>query len=250
MRTFFFGYLLLKWQRLFRTISILFIIPNLINIFEKGSLFTYGYVQYNKYGLIFSVCAVLFIPLISYLVQPFVEDKNKNSKSKSTFDKFSNIMTDCEKDENKSISDEVIYRESSISNEIQEITNKAPNVPLIIYSKKNIIDTFFKNRLLYHLVINIILNSIIAYRIWVNLQVTIKNGTFNNSFNPHTFSGIIGVLTPTFIFGIILPLIISLFSLIFSKKAFMITFIILMYLMLLFNVFSLIGSQFRLNRVF
>jgi hypothetical protein len=79
MRTFFWGYFSKPWKRLLRTISVIIILPIII-IFPN---------LYTDFDLIFFTSIILLIPILSYVIEPFVlknsktnnENKNDNSKT-------------------------------------------------------------------------------------------------------------------------------------------------------------------------
>jgi len=259
MRTFFFGYLSLKWQRLFRTLSILFLIPNLINIIEKGSLFTYGYVQYNNYGLVFSICAVLFIPLISYLVQPFIDHaiKDQNDKVNEPVNPVFNINS---KFQIEVINNQITEDQSQVSelkesceNDVSSDEN-SENTNISKFNKGtgirvHLIKLFINNRLIYHIFINLVVDSYIAYKLLDNVQKSIKLGTFNGGYDPNSVSGKLGVILVPFVTSILVPLLVSLIVLKYSHKAYKVVFLVLMYLFLLFQIISLAGMGMHLNRI-
>jgi TRAP-type C4-dicarboxylate transport system permease small subunit len=67
MNTFFFGYLSLKWRRLVRTLLVIGFLILVIN-------FIWGEFEYEtiEYKMILMTTYIVPIPLISWLVKPFI----------------------------------------------------------------------------------------------------------------------------------------------------------------------------------
>jgi hypothetical protein len=80
MRTFFWGYFSKPWKRLLRTISVIIILPILI-IFPN---------LYTDFDLIFFTSIILLIPILSYVIEPFVLKNSKtNNENKIDTSKIS-----------------------------------------------------------------------------------------------------------------------------------------------------------------
>gem|GEM_PF-3362819 len=76
--TFFYGYLSLKWKRLFRTILVLlyfFLIQELLNKYSKS----YDLIDISTYFLKYFMAPPILIALSSWVVQPFIVS-SKNIK--------------------------------------------------------------------------------------------------------------------------------------------------------------------------
>jgi hypothetical protein len=84
LNTFFFGYLSLKWRRLFRTLITLAYLPFIVFTYYEGcrSIITHGYGysiigEFNlPYFILLISIPILSIALISWLIKPFVVKEN------------------------------------------------------------------------------------------------------------------------------------------------------------------------------
>lgn len=98
-------------------------------------------------------------------------------------------------------------------------------------------------KILPHIIVNVIVNLIVGYKLWVNSLLDYQQGTQIIAFNPTKFSGILGVFIVPFTMGMLLPLLVSLIALLFDKNAFKITLVILFYIMLAFNIFGAVNLR-------
>ena len=84
LNTFFFGYLSLKWRRLFRTLITLAYLPFIVFTYYEGCRsITYGYYtqriigEFNlPYFILLISIPTISIPLISWVIKPFVVKEN------------------------------------------------------------------------------------------------------------------------------------------------------------------------------
>lgn len=114
MNTFFWGYFSLKWKRLFRTISVIIIL-------FFSYIFTSGY----ETDQTISILVILTIPLLSYLTEPFVLDKNKKSQLNNPKIQDNQFEGDYKEDYKKIIEGETENAEERLhqSNQQKEIEN-------------------------------------------------------------------------------------------------------------------------------
>jgi hypothetical protein len=85
LNTFFFGYLSLKWRRLFRTLITLAYLPFIVFTYYEGCRsITYGNGYYETiigefnlpYFILLISIPTISIPLISWVIKPFVVKEN------------------------------------------------------------------------------------------------------------------------------------------------------------------------------
>lgn len=87
MKTFFWGFFSTPWKRLFRTLSILF------TLFFLVRWYNIPYWDDEQRGMVFFLCC---IPLLSYLIEPFVKNfkktplENKNQVSETVVQSSNN----------------------------------------------------------------------------------------------------------------------------------------------------------------
>ena len=84
-KTFFFGYLELKWRRLVRTLILLFYIPYAIFAIPLIILRTlkWGYIDDDLFGVIALILGLpILIVIVSYILKPFVVDESHKIKHK------------------------------------------------------------------------------------------------------------------------------------------------------------------------
>ena len=84
-KTFFFGYLELKWRRLVRTLILLFYIPYAIFAIPLIILRTlkWGYIDDDLFGVIALILGLpILIAIVSYILKPFVVDESHKIKHK------------------------------------------------------------------------------------------------------------------------------------------------------------------------
>jgi len=98
-------------------------------------------------------------------------------------------------------------------------------------------------KLLFHIIVNFILQFLIGLFLWFKAKINYDNGLIGDPFyNPHLFSGFLGVVLTPVLLGIVLPSIVSLIALFFGRTAFKTTFIILMYIMLIYSSIGFLGN--------
>ena len=83
MNTFFFGYLSLKWRRLFRTLITLAYLPFIVFTYYEGCrsiTHGYGYSIIGEFNLPYFILLIsipiVSIALISWVIKPFVVKEN------------------------------------------------------------------------------------------------------------------------------------------------------------------------------
>ena len=118
MKTFFWGYFSLKWKRLFRTISIIII------LFFSFILWD-GFVNEREDEIIICLLVILTIPLLSYLTEPFVLDKNKKSQFTNPENHENSLERDYKEDYKDEIEDGEVNTKERLhqSNQQKEIEN-------------------------------------------------------------------------------------------------------------------------------
>jgi hypothetical protein len=93
-----------------------------------------------------------------------------------------------------------------------------------------------------HLIAAIILNLGMGTYMWFIAVDSVRKSNVH-FYNPNSISGFLGFLTSPLILGIGIPFLISLIFLVFSKKVFSKSFVILMYLMIAYQLIGAIGAS-------